>query len=134
MYNKTNVNSKCSMRIIEGCKGQTPLASLPPELAPASLESGPSTLPNATGWTFRGENKNALRDVIELRAWKAGEVVATCLLSLRHRGEGNTEAQPWSAHVPAAPASCSSDGHLAALKTSNGMDCLHKVRRTDNVP
>lgn len=48
------------------------------------------------------KNKNALRDVIELRAWKAGEVVATCLLSLRHRGEGNTEAQPWSAHVPAA--------------------------------
>lgn len=86
-------------------------------------ESGPSTLPNATGWTFRGKNKNALRDVIELRAWKAGEVVATCLLSLRHRGEGNTEAQPWSAHVPAAPASCSSDRHLAALRNKqwNGL-------------
>lgn len=32
-----------------------------------------------------------LSDVIELRAWNAGEVVATCLLSLRHRGEGNRD-------------------------------------------
>lgn len=30
MYNKTNVNSKCSMRITKGCKGQALLASLPP--------------------------------------------------------------------------------------------------------
>lgn len=124
MYNKTNVNSKCSMRIAKGCKGQTPLASLCPRADTASPQLGPSTLPSATGWPFRGEkSKNALRDVTDLRAWKAGKEAATCLLSLRHRGEGSTEAQPWSAHVPAAPASCSSDRHLAALRNKqwNGL-------------
>lgn len=82
-------------------QGQTLLASLPPTAGTNQPQNqAPQPFPMQLEGAFRRE-QNALRDVTELRDRKAGEKVATCFLSLRH-----TEAQPWSAQVPDAPASC----------------------------
>lgn len=67
MYNKTNVNSKCSMRVIKGCTGTTtygqfaPLPPPPGARTSQPLESGHSILPNTTGQALRRQNKEAVK-------------------------------------------------------------------------
>lgn len=62
MYNKTNVNSKCSMRVIKGCTGTTTFGQSAPRSGhqPAP-ESGHSTLPNTSGRALGRENKSVLK-------------------------------------------------------------------------
>lgn len=57
MYNKTNVNSKCSMRITKGA-GQTLLASLPPTAGTNQPQNqAPQSFPMQLDGPFRRENK-----------------------------------------------------------------------------
>lgn len=69
MYKKTNVNSKCSMRVIKGRTGTTTSGqSAPPEAGTGRPPaSGHSTLPNTTGGALRRQNKNALKMLFNQR-------------------------------------------------------------------
>ena len=62
MYSETNINGKCSMRIIKGCRGTSTYDQSAPLGAGTSqpLESVHSTLPDKTGEALRRQNKKAV--------------------------------------------------------------------------
>lgn len=61
MYNKTNVNSKCSMRVIKGCTGRTTYGQSAPrschQPAPGIRPRNPDTM----GQALQRQNKSALK-------------------------------------------------------------------------
>lgn len=101
MYNKTNVNSKCSMRVIKGCTGTTTFGqSAPGSWHHQPPELGHPILPYATGWTLRHENKN-LNVSLNRRTRKLARRLPLTSHESEARGRGgNTEAQPWESPGP----------------------------------
>ena len=77
MYNKTNVNSKCSMRVIKGCTGRTTYGQFAPwswrQPAPGIRPRNPSWH-NGTG-PLETKQKHS-EDVISLKDQRAAEGAA----------------------------------------------------------
>lgn len=68
------------MRITKGARDKHFWPVCPQELAPASPRIRPLNLSQCNWMDLQKRKQNALRDVIELRDYKAGEEVATYLL------------------------------------------------------
>lgn len=134
MYSKTNVNSKCSMRIIKGARDKPLWPVCPPRAGTSQPQNqAPQPFPDASRRTFRGETKNALRcSVTEL----AGRLPPASSESEAHRGEGNLD-RGWALDCPGPSCPCLLQlRHTSQCseKQATEWTAYIKSEGTDNVP
>lgn len=104
MYNKTNVNSKCSMRVIKGCTGTAAAVQSTPELVPARPGTSHSPFRTQRDGPWERKQKRS-KDVVELKDGKAGERLPASLTPSLRRPEDEI-AQRLGPCVPRPRGSC----------------------------
>lgn len=131
MYNKTNVNSKCSMRVIKGCTGTAAAVQSTPELVPACPGTSHSPFRTQRDGPWKRKQKRS-KDVVELKDGEGWREAAR----LPHPeseapgGGDSTEARPVCAPSQRLLPRGAQTGIVLLWEASpwNG-SCLSKIRR-----